>query len=127
MAQLWTRVHGKEIPGRPRHLLPYRAEEGLRRLSLLLGGNQSLPCQHSQPHIDTDQTPNNLECFFFNLALICAVMLNDYDADMSSSVETVQCEVQAAHPHASSHWREAVHLQGEYLLELECPSFIANK
>ena len=131
MAQLWTRVHGKEIPGRPRHLLPYRAEEGLRRLSLLLGGNQSLPCQHSQtqPHIDTDrdQTPNNLECFFFNLALTCAVMLNGYDADMSSSVETVQCEVQAAHPHASSHWREAVHLQGEYLLELECPSFIANK
>ena len=71
--------------------------------------------------------PKILSVFFFNLALTCAVTFNDYDADMSSSVETVQCEVQAAHPHASSHWREAVHLQGEYLLELECPSFIANK
>ena len=57
--------------------------------------------------------PTILSVFSFNLALTCAVMLNDYDADMSSSVETVQCEVQAAHPHASSHWREALHLQGE--------------
>ena len=32
---------------------------------------------------------------------------------MSSSVETFQCKVQAAHTHESSHWREAIHLQGE--------------
>ena len=33
--------------------------------------------------------PTILSVFFST----CAVMLNDYDADMSSSVETVQCEV----------------------------------
>ena len=37
--ELWTGVHGEEIPGRPRHLLSHRAEEGLRRLPLLLGGD----------------------------------------------------------------------------------------
>ena len=33
---------------------------------------------------------------------------------LSSPVETVQCEVQAAHSYESSHWREAIHLQGEF-------------
>ena len=38
VAQLRSRVHWEEIPGRPRDLLAHRAEEGLRWLPLLLGG-----------------------------------------------------------------------------------------
>ena len=40
-------------------------------------------------------------------------------AGLSSSVETVQREVQAAHSHAGAHWREAIHLQGEFLYHLK--------
>ena len=45
--------------------------------------------------------------FHYNLVFM-------YDiAGLSSSVETIQCQVQAAHTHAGSHWREAIRLQGE--------------
>ena len=37
---------------------------------------------------------------------------------VSTPIEAVQREVQAAHPHEGSHWREALRLQGESI-----PSF----
>ena len=116
MAQLWTRVHGKEIPGRPRHLLPYRAEEGLRRLSLLLGGNQSLPCQHSQPqpHIDTlIKPPTILSVFFFKSRLNmrcdaqwlwCRHVLVGWNRSMRSTSCSPTCEFTLERSRTSAGW-----------------------